>query len=233
MRAGYLLDLPLTDYATALDLQHACVAARRSGALDRDLIIMLEHAPVFTLGRRGGRDNLLVGEALLEERGIRIFPVERGGDITYHGPGQLVVYPIIDLNRDHLRVVELVDALEVAMIRTAQEWRVAATGSRPERGVWVQERKLGSLGITIRRGVSFHGLALNVTTDLEPFGWINPCGLSGCRMTSLALETGATVPMQHVRRQMTRHLSDLFELQPTPLRLDNIREMLHRVEGRT
>lgn len=212
-RPAGLLDLPLSDYGTILNLQRACVMARKAGTLDRDLVILVEHPPVFTLGRRGGRDNLHVSETQLEARGIRLIPVERGGDITYHGPGQLVVYPIIDLNRCRLKVVELVNALEDAMLRTAADWGVLAEGRRPQRGVWVDHRKLGSLGITIRRGVSFHGLALNITTDLEPFRWINPCGLTGCTMTSLERETGTAVDMRQVRTRMAGHLAALLDLE--------------------
>ena len=206
MRPGYLLTLPLTDYPSALALQHDCVSARRSGSLQRDLIIFLEHPPVFTLGRRGGRDNLLIPESTLKARNIAVIPAERGGDITYHGPGQLVAYLIIDLKQAGLSVTELVDRLETIMIRTVAHWQVTAEGNRKHRGVWTQNGKLGSIGLTIRRGISFHGLALNVNTDLAPFRWINPCGIEGCAMTSLAQETGGPVPMEAVRKQMADQL---------------------------
>jgi lipoate-protein ligase B len=206
MHPSYLLQLPLTDYLDALQLQHAAVAARHEGRLERDLVILLEHPPVFTLGRRGGLNNLLVSEQWLGEKGIRIVPIERGGDITYHGPGQLVAYPIVDLNRAAIKVVDFVDALENAMIHTARRWDVVACGDRVQRGVWVGQRKLGSVGITVRRGISFHGLALNVHTDLTPFDWINPCGIQSCRMTSLTAETGRAIAMDEVRLDMARQL---------------------------
>jgi len=211
-RPGYLIDLPLTQYTAALDLQRAAATARHTDTLDRDLVILLEHPPVFTLGRRGGKGNLLVTEEQLERRGIPIVPIERGGDITYHGPGQLVVYIIVALKPAGLSVLELVTALEAAMIRTAAAFEVAARGDSAYRGAWVGNRKLGSVGVTIRRGVSFHGLALNANTDLEPFGWINPCGIEGCTMTSLERETGRSVDMAAVRRLMAGHLSDLLSL---------------------
>jgi lipoate-protein ligase B len=167
---AYLLELPLTDYDDALRLQHAAVQARKDGRLDRDLVMLLEHPPVFTLGRRGGKENLLVSEQWLGEKGIRIVPIERGGDITYHGPGQLVAYPIVDLNHASFKVVDFVEALENAMIHTAAQWGVDARGDPMQRGAWVQQRKLGSVGITVRRGISFHGLALNVRyRPLRPF----------------------------------------------------------------
>jgi len=226
MRPGYLLDLPQTDYSQALALQHRIVAARREGRLDRDLVILLEHPPVFTLGRRGGRENLLVPEEVLKAKGISIVPIERGGDITYHGPGQLVAYPIIDLNAAHLAVVAFVGALEQAMVATAAHWDLPAQGDAVHRGAWIGQRKLGSVGITVRRGISFHGLALNVATDLTPFTWINPCGIQACAMTSLALETGVEVPMKAVRREMARHLSDLLSLQYEEISSESLTSLL-------
>lgn len=226
MRPGYLLDLTLTDYVTALELQRRAVAARRDGRLDRDLVIMLEHPPVFTLGRRGGRENLLVPEEVLEAKSIALVPIERGGDITYHGPGQLVVYPILDLNAAPLAVVAFVGALEQAMVATATHWDLPARGDAVHRGAWIGQRKLGSVGITVRRGVSFHGLALNVATDLTPFTWINPCGIQACAMTTLSLETGAEVPMTTVRREMARHLSELLGLEFEAIRLERLTALL-------
>jgi lipoate-protein ligase B len=231
-RSAYLLnfgDSPVP-YPAVLELQRAAVAARRRGRLERDLLIMLEHAPVFTLGRRGGRRNLLVPEAHLAQRGIDVVHIERGGDITYHGPGQLVAYVIIDLNAARVRVVDLVEKLESAMVRTAAQWGVSAQGNPAYRGAWIGNRKLGSVGITIRRGVSFHGLALNVTTDLTPFSWINPCGIQGCTMTSLALESGRTIAMSTVRQQMAGHLGDLFGLKTQALDLDRLEELVAQGE---
>jgi len=226
MHPAYLLDLPMTPYGEALDLQRAAVAARKEGRLARDLIILIEHPPVFTLGRRGGRENLLVSESELNARGIEVIPVERGGDITYHGPGQLVAYPLVDLNRGDFRVVAFVEALEQAMVRTAARWGVAAAGDAANRGAWVQGRKLGSVGITVRRGVSFHGLALNVTTDLTPFAWINPCGIQSCRMTTLAAEAQQQIDMAAVRTEMAGQISTLLRLDLQPVSLAHIRAAL-------
>ena len=225
-RPAYLLNLDETPYREAHDLQTAANAARHAGHLDRDLVIMLEHPPVFTLGRRGGRDNLIVSEQFLRSRGIEIVPVERGGDITYHGPGQLVVYLIVDLKPGGLSVVDFVSGLEDAMAGVAFEWGVTAVGNDDLRGAWIENRKLGSVGITIRRGVTFHGLALNVNTDLEPFVWINPCGIQGCAMTSLAKEIGRAVDMDRVRRQMTVQLSRRFGMLFEALDLEAARAFL-------
>jgi lipoate-protein ligase B len=226
MASAYLLDLPLLEYAAALNLQRTAVTARRSGRLDRDLIILLEHPPVFTLGRRGGLQNLRVPEDRLRQKGIAIVAVERGGDITYHGPGQLVVYPLIDLTAARINVVTLVERLEQAMVRIAAQYELEARGDAVHRGAWIGRRKLGSVGITIRRGISFHGLALNVSTDLSPFAWINPCGIPACEMTSLSRETGTAIDMPTVRRRMSAHLSALFDLDYTPIALPALESIL-------
>ena len=204
------VDLPETDYPKALDLQLAIVTAKTTGRLDADVILCVEHPRVFTLGRRGGRENLCVSDEFLSEKGVSVMPTDRGGNITYHGPGQLVVYPIIDLNRRRLKVVDFVSGLEQAMILTAGNWGLDAGTDPANRGVWLDGDKLGSIGITVRRGVSFHGLALNVNTDMEPFDWINPCGLNQVRMTSFERHLCVPVDMVEARQHMARHLAEVF-----------------------
>lgn len=226
MTDAWLLNLPLTSYSTALDLQHACVTARKQGRLDRDMVILLEHPPVFTLGRRGGLDNLLVPNDYLRQKNIDIVPIERGGNITYHGPGQLVGYLIIDLKAARMGVADLVGALEYAMAGTARHWGVKAGGNKDFRGAWVDNRKLGSIGLTVRRGITFHGIALNVNTDLTPFGWINPCGIEGCTMTSLEKETGRPVDIEDTRKQLTSQLKKLLNLSFAAITLDTLRGMI-------
>jgi lipoate-protein ligase B len=217
MPACWWVDLPETDYQAALDLQLAVVAAKTTGRLAADVILCLEHPRVFTLGRRGGRENLCVDDAFLAEKRMSVVPTGRGGNITYHGPGQLVVYPIIHLNRRGLRVVDFVSGLEQAMIRTASRWNIQADTDPANRGVWMAGDKLGSIGITVRRGVSFHGLALNVNTDMEPFGWINPCGLDRVRMTSFERHLNGPVPMDAVRRVMADSLAAVLGISLTPV----------------
>ena len=217
------VDLPLTDYEDALALQREIVAARRDRRLDRDVVLLLEHPPVFTLGRHGGRENLTATEAFLSRRGIRVVQIERGGNITYHGPGQLVVYPILDLNRLRLPVKDYVTGLERVMAASAADQGTAAVGDEKNRGIWVEGRKLGSIGITVRRGISFHGLALNVNTDLEPFTWIHPCGLHNVRMTSMRAELGREADMAAVRKSMVRHLTGMLGREGIPTPLDVLR----------
>lgn len=206
------VDLPLTDYMEALELQRSLVRARSAGSLTRDVLMMLEHPPVFTLGRRGNRQGLLVSEEILAAKGIPVVHVERGGDVTYHGPGQVMLYPIIDLKTTRWGVTEFVDTLEEIMIRTGADWGIKAERNPLNRGVWVRTKKLGSVGIAVRRSISFHGLALNVNTDLHPFTWIHPCGLTGCLMTSMKEEVGRDISMEDVRGACALHAQEIFRI---------------------
>ena len=175
--ACFSLKLGIIDYNKAWQLQSALVAAKVNRSIDRDIILFLEHPAVFTLGRRGGREYLLVGESFLVQSGIPVVQVERGGYITFHGPGQLVVYTIIDLETRRLGVTDFVAALEEIMLQTVRTWGLAAQRSSTNPGIWMGRRKMGSIGIALRKGISFHGLSLNVNVDLAPFSWIQPCGL--------------------------------------------------------
>lgn len=211
--AALLVHLGLMPYKAAWDLQVRLVDAKSRGVLEDDVFLILEHPPVFTLGRRGGKENLRVPEEFLASRGIDVVHIERGGDVTYHGPGQLVVYPILDLRRSRLGVKDFVSALEEVMIRTSADHGVTPERNDLNRGVWVGMKKLGSIGIAIRRKITFHGLALNINTDLDPFTWINPCGLMGVSMTSLKQERGSEVPMEEILRSAVLHVADIFHLQ--------------------
>ncbi len=206
-----LFDLPMTDYEDAWDLQTSLVAARINKTINTDIALFLEHPAVFTLGRRGGSENLCVSRSFLKKSGISLIQVERGGDITYHGPGQLVVYFIVNLGKMRIGVKEFVSGLEEMMIRTAFDWGVPAKRSPVNAGIWVGNKKLGSIGIAIRKGISFHGLALNVNLSLEPFNWINPCGLHDVKMTSMNNALSASVSMPEVRQALKDHLRDVFK----------------------
>lgn len=204
------IELPVIGYREAWKLQGDLVAARKKKTIDTNVILFLEHPPVFTLGRRGELNNLTVSEDFLEKAGIPVIRVERGGDITFHGRGQLVVYPIIDLNVARLRVADYVENLEEVMIRTALDWGIEAERNPINRGVWVGNNKLGNIGIAMRRGVCFHGIAFNVNLSLEPFGWINPCGLKGVGATSMEQELSRKVSMDEVRKAVRRHFEVVF-----------------------
>ncbi|TKB12114.1 lipoyl(octanoyl) transferase LipB [Desulforhopalus sp. IMCC35007] len=195
-----LLDLGLSDYAGTYRLQQELVARRKSGGLNKDLFLVTEHPATFTLGRRGGRENLMVSETFLQKRQIPLVHIERGGDITFHGQGQLVIYPIFDLRRGGLTVADYVACLEEVMLQLAASQGVVASRDKRNHGVWVGSKKLGSVGIAIRHGISFHGLALNVNISLEPFSWVNPCGLTGVSMTTLSREAGRDIQLAEVKQ---------------------------------
>ncbi len=203
----------LIGYQEAHDLQLRLVADKAAHPEKPDAVLMLEHPPVYTLGRRGRRDSLLVSEAWLREQEIRIIHTERGGDITYHGPGQLVLYAIINLRRTGLALTDLVHGLEQVMIEAAADFGVKARRRDLNRGVWVGDRKIGSVGLAVRRGISYHGLAFNINCQLEPFTWINPCGLQGIGMTSLEQAAHSPIPMETVRRLSKDRLRDIFNLE--------------------
>jgi len=224
---AYVLDLGLIDYPVVRDLQLKVVDAIKTGLLDKDIFLILEHAPVFTLGLRGGKDHLKVPEAFLASRNIPLIHIERGGDITYHGPGQLVIYPIVNLSTGHRRVVSFVETIEELMLRIARDWGIQAERRPLNRGIWVGDNKLGSVGIAVRRSVSFHGLALNINTDLEPFQWINPCGLEDVSVTSIQQLIGQEINMQTVRNRAITHIQDLFETTLEKISRDDLEKILH------
>ena len=208
-----LIELPVMEYTRAWDLQNKLVGARKDGVIDKDIVLLLEHPSVFTIGRRGGLKNLTVSEDFLEKAGIPVIHVERGGDITFHGPGQIVMYPIIDLRAARLGVIDYVGLLEEVMIRTASDWGIEAGRNPLNRGVWVGNNKLGSIGIAIRRGISFHGMAFNVNLSLEPFGWINPCGLHNIGITSMERELSRKLSIEKVREATKRHVETTFSVE--------------------
>ncbi len=204
------LELSVITYDQALNLQRALVAARKEERLCRDIVLLLEHPAVFTVGRRGGVENLKVSRSFLETKNISIVPTERGGNITFHGPGQLVVYPILHLNNAGLDVLAYVKRLEDVMVRVAADWQITAEPNPANRGVWVGQNKLGSIGISVQGGVCFHGFALNVDISLEPFTWIHPCGLKDVGVTSMARESAGRLCMNQVRAAVRRHIEAVF-----------------------
>jgi lipoyl(octanoyl) transferase len=222
MGRALLHDLGVMDYDKAYRLQLALVEKRKTGALDSDIFLLTEHPAVFTLGRRGGRDNLMVSEEFLKGKGVALVHVERGGDITYHGRGQVVVYPIIELRTAGLSISDYIYRLEEVMLRLCADFDVQATRDARNHGIWLGESKLGSVGIAIRHGITFHGLALNINTALEAFGWIHPCGLTGVRMTSLAQELKKELPMVKVKQRLSGHLQAVFKraFAPVPQQMD-------------
>lgn len=209
-RSGYLFKLGLMEYKRAWDLQLDLWARRVEGCLP-DLLLFLEHPHVLTLGRRGNRNHLLASPETLAKLGIPIFHVERGGDITYHGPGQLVVYPILDLREYGWKLIRYIEQLEEVVIRTLSDFGIAGKREALNRGVWVDGQKIASIGVAVKRWVSFHGLALNYETELTYFDLIHPCGLQGIRMTSMAKILGTTIPRNRLYERVHSHFEEVFE----------------------
>lgn len=210
VKNAFLLDLGRMTYGLAHELQQSCVAWRLKNNEQTDLFLVVEHFPVFTLGKRGGKQSLLVSEEFLRAQGVELVVTERGGDITYHGPGQLVIYPIISLRQRRLSVAGYVDLLEDLMIDLAASFGVSAGRDTRNRGVWVGDNKIGSIGIRVRHGVSFHGMAFNVSLEFEHFSWINPCGLQQVGVTSLVRELKETVSFMAVKAQAIALLEEKF-----------------------
>jgi lipoate-protein ligase B len=222
----YAVNLGMIEYNHAWKLQSDLVAAKVSRPGSQDIILFLEHRAVFTLGRRGGRDHLLVSESFLKQSGIPIVQVERGGYITFHGPGQLVVYFIINLEARRLGVTDFVEALEEIMLRTVRTWGLTAQRNKKNPGIWMGNSKMGSIGIALRKGISFHGLALNVNIDLTPFSWIQPCGLPGVSMTSVKQERGQEIPMDVVRNAVKENFKSVLGLDLNDISYSDLQQQL-------
>ena len=188
-RLALFEDLGFLEYKKALDLQTQTLQAKIDQTIEEDHIFFVEHPSVFTLGKRGGKENLTVSKKFLSEQNIDIVQTKRGGNITWHGPGQAVMYPIIDLEKNKIPVKDFVYGLEEIMKLTAKDFNIKVSRNKKNHGLWVGNSKIGSVGISIKRGISMHGLALNINPDLKPFSWINPCGMNDISMTSIEKET--------------------------------------------
>ena len=207
MNALNVCRLGPTPYGEGVRIQEAVVRARAGGETG-DWLLYPDHPPVLTIGRGASGDNLRVAPALLAARGIEVHEVSRGGDITWHGPGQLVGYPIVDLGSRGRDLHVFLRHLEAAVIETLANWDISAERVPGKTGVWTGGAKIASIGIAVRRWVSYHGFALNVSPDLEFFDLIHPCGLRDVRMTSMAALLGPRVPpLEAVRQRMTEVLA--------------------------
>ena len=239
-----VLQLGTLDYATGLRLQQKLVQLRKDGLIG-DVLLLLEHAPVITLGRNAKAANVIASREQLAERGVEVFECDRGGDVTFHGPGQIIGYPIFDLRgftstdgkRKTLGAVEFVRRLEEVLIRTCADFRISAKRIPGLTGVWTNpdtyvgtatpavqrteaserdkptEAKIAALGIHISRGVTSHGFALNVNTDLDYFDLIIPCGITSKPVTSMARELGQELAVQEVAHSISRNFGTVFESQ--------------------
>jgi lipoyl(octanoyl) transferase len=203
-----LRELGRTDYSTALELQRQLIAERQQGLIP-DQLLLLEHPHVITLGRNGHAANLLTSPEVLDRAGIAFYPTDRGGDVTYHGPGQLVGYPILDLREWKRDVGAYVRAVEQAIIDTLADYGISAGRIPKLTGVWVDDRKIAAIGVHISRWVTSHGFALNVSTDLSYFQYIVPCGLAK-PVTSMAA-LGVRASLKEVGQTLAAHFGRVFD----------------------
>lgn len=213
MNSLQILDLGLISYTDAYALQQRIASARKSGAID-DVLLLCQHPHVITLGRNGKRENLLASDHVLRQKGVEFHATNRGGDITYHGPGQIVGYPILDLSRIKQDVHWYVRTLEEVMIRATADFGVTASRVPGKTGLWVgvppTEEKLAAIGVHISRWVTSHGFAYNVATDLRYFDLIIPCGINDRKTTSLEKLLNRSVPLSEANPRLIAHFSDLF-----------------------
>jgi lipoyl(octanoyl) transferase len=202
------------DYATAFELQQQLVAQRKTGAIP-DQLMLVEHPHTITMGRNGHAENLLAGEEILERAGIAFHPTDRGGDVTYHGPGQMVGYPILDLREWKRDVGAYVRSIEQVIIDALTDFEIHAGRIPKLTGVWVNDCKIAAIGVHISRWVTSHGFALNVSTDLRYFQYIVPCGLSR-PVTSMA-QLGCRASWEEVAERLTTHFGRVFQREVIPV----------------
>lgn len=215
-----IIDEGIKDYGEILRKQR-CIFAdmvaqkKEKVPIEEEFILMVEHPAVITLGRHAKEANVLLSEEHLAQRGVGVYHIERGGDVTFHGPGQLVAYPLLDLEAHRLGVKDYVDVLEEAVIRTIADFGIKGERVAGASGVWIEagsdrERKICALGVKCSRYVTMHGLALNVNTDLDGFRLINPCGFIDKGVTSMGAELGQPVDMQEVKETLGKHFLNLL-----------------------
>jgi lipoyl(octanoyl) transferase len=228
-----IIDLGLVPYAEAYALQKRIVAARKAGAIE-DILLLCEYPHVITQGRNGKREHLLASEGVLQQKNIEYFETSRGGDVTYHGPGQIVGYPLLNLAAIRRDVVWYVRMLEEVMIRATADFALASYRVPGKTGIWVQagasEEKLGAIGVHLSRWVTSHGFAYNVSTDLRYFDLIVPCGIADRKATSLEKALGRAVSVAEVQAALSRHFGEVFGLQLVAASLADVMKKLQTFE---
>jgi len=207
------VDLGLTDYRSAWDLQRTLFDLRVAGRIS-DVVLLNEHNHVYTLGKSADADHLLAGDEELKKRGVDVCAIDRGGDVTYHGPGQLVVYPIISLKPDRCDVHRYLRDLEEVVIRSLAGYHIAAGRDPDFTGVWVGNNKICAIGVRVSHWITMHGFALNVNTDLSYFDRIIPCGIFHRGVTSLQRLMGREIPLAEVAEIVVKHFADVFGAEP-------------------
>lgn len=210
-------DLGILEYNRALTLQNETRTKKIADPDLPDQLFFVQHPSVFTFGKNGGRENLVVSDEFLSDRGVALVQTDRGGNVTYHGPGQGVLYPVVDLENARIGVADFIHGLEEVMIKTVSSNGIEASRDSRNHGVWVGPAKIGSVGLSIKKGISIHGLALNIETDLTPFSWINPCGMKNVPITSIRQELNAfdrsesVLSMGEAKMQLISCFCDVFD----------------------
>jgi lipoate-protein ligase B len=212
-RELWTVPLGRLEYGEALELQRNIARDRIAGTIPQDVLLLLEHPPVVTLGRGSKEKHLVASPEFLKSKGVEVFEVERGGDVTFHGPGQLVGYPIFDLKRHRQDLHWYLRKIEEALINTLADFGIPGERNPAYTGVWTRGKKIASIGVHARDWVTWHGFALNVTTDLSFFELIVPCGIDGVVMTSIAREVGLDdISQQDVRDRVSAKFAEAFDL---------------------
>jgi lipoate-protein ligase B len=223
IRKCYVLNLGLVDYKKAYKLQKHLASARKARKID-DLLLLLEHPPVITLGRGAKRENILASPETLSQEKIEVVEVDRGGDVTYHGPGQLVGYPIINLGNYDKDVHQNLRNLEEVLIRLLKEYNLEPFRKEGYTGVWIGDKKVASLGIKVSKWISYHGFSLNINPSLRHFSLIRPCGLPPEKITSLKRLVKQEIDISQVSRKLIKHFGDVFALEMRELKWGEIFE---------
>jgi len=205
-----VLELGLIEYQEAYKLQRTLHQQRVEGKIP-DVLLLLEHPPTITIGKSGTLDNVLVSRERLAQEGMSLYFTDRGGDVTYHGPGQLVGYPIVDLRERGRDIHWYVHSIEEVILRTLRGFSIDGDRDKCHPGVWVNEEEIAAIGLSLRKWVSMHGFALNINIDLEHFSFINPCGFSDRRATSMSEIVGSRVPMQDATNSLISHFYEVFD----------------------
>ena len=211
-RKCLFLQLDTVEYGEAWEIQKALLDARVSGKIE-DCVVLLQHPPTFTYGRRYKEGNLIANKEYYENLGFAVYKTDRGGLATYHGPGQLVGYPIIKISSYTKDYYQYLRMLEDVMIRTQIDFGIAARRNEGYTGVWVDNAKIGFIGVRMSFGYAMHGFSLNVNNDVSPFNHITPCGIQGVRITSVQELLNTSVNMQEVYAKLANHFSDVFQIQ--------------------
>ena len=221
-RRGYLIDIDLIDYKRAWDFQRELVASKLTSDLP-DILILLEHNPVITLGRRGNRQYIRASPEALTAEDINIYHVERGGEVTYHGPGQIVGYPILNLRNWRRDISWYIFNLEEILIRTLGDFGIEATRNRLNRGAWVGDSKIGSIGVAISRWVTYHGFSLNVSPNMDHYALITPCGLDGIEVMCMKELLGREPDHHRIRDGISRHFQEVFQIQLARMDMEDLK----------